>query len=148
NHTHIFSPNKLNEFHAGVIRYYGLYTVPQHLEVPEIVITGTTGFQNANNSPGYGTPYYPCGWFPAGKILKNTFFWTRAGHRFKLGGEVRRLDDNTKHTRNYIPQYTFASILNFAVDAPLQMVRTVDPKTGQPTTTQNAMRSWEGALFA
>jgi hypothetical protein len=147
NHTHIFSPSKLNEFRVGVVRYQGIYTVPQHLEVPEVVITGSTGFQNANNSPGYGTPYYPGGWFPIEKVVKDTFFWTRGRHSFRMGGEIRRLNDNVKHTRNYIPQYTFASILNFAVDQPIQMVRTVDPRTGQPTFTQNAMRSWEGALF-
>lgn len=148
NHTHIFDPRKLNEFHFAVERYNGVYTIPQHLEIPEVDINGgITGFQNTNNSPGYGTPYYPGGWFPTEFMVKDTFSWIPGRHSFKFGGDLRRLRDNVKHTRNYIPDFTFASILNFAVDAPMEETRTVNPSTGQATFTQNALRSWEGSFF-
>jgi hypothetical protein len=147
NETHVFSPTMLNEFSLGVTRYIGVYTVPQHLEVPQINITGLTGFQNVNNSPGYGTPYYPGGWFPTEYMLKDTLSWIKGGHALKVGGELHREHNNIRHTSALIPNFTFANILTFANDDALSMARTVNPQTGNPTLTDEAQRLWEGGAF-
>jgi hypothetical protein len=147
NETHTFSPTLLNEFGLGLTRYIGVYTTPQHLEVPLINITGVSGFQNVNNSPGYGTPYYPGGWFPTEYMVKDTFSWIHGSHAIKFGGEIHREDNNIKHTSALIPNITFASILTFANDDALSMARTVDPRTGNPTLTDEAQRLTEGGAF-
>ena len=65
----------------------------------------------------------------------------------KIGGELRRAINILWHTASFVPVYTFASILDFVDDEPQQMTRTVDPRTGLPTTTRADMLIWEGAGF-
>ena len=64
-----------------------------------------------------------------------------------MGGELRRMRGAAQNTTNYIPSYTFANILDFADDEPLQMNRLVSPATGLPTTVFSQMRNTEGAAF-
>lgn len=140
NETHIFTPNTINEFHLAVLRYIGTYTDPNHKEVPPINITGVgNGFQDTSPFPG--------GWFPTEYMLKDMVSWSRGAHSLKFGGEIRRTHNNLKHTASYIPNYTFASILDFADDDAQQMVRTVNPVTGLPATTDATMRQWEAGFF-
>jgi hypothetical protein len=139
NETHIFSPTTLNELRLGVVRYTGVYSDLLHKEVPELVITGFSTIRDVNVFPG--------GWFPTEYMVKDTLSSIHGNHGLKFGGEIRRTHNNIKHTRNYIPAYTFASILDFADDEALQMARTVDPRTGEPAITDCAMRIWEAGLF-
>ena len=71
----------------------------------------------------------------------------RGSHALKVGGELRRAINILWHTASFVPVYTFASVLDFVDDEPLQMTRTVDPRTGLPTTTRADMIIWEGAGF-
>lgn len=139
NYTHMFSPNMLNELRAGVIRLTGIPSTLQHPEVPEINITGESGYQSVNLFPG--------GWFQTNFNVKDTLSLIRGTHTFKLGGELRRMRNNLRNTRSYIPVYTFNSILDFADDEAFQMSRTVDPRNGEPSITDCAIRVWEGAAF-
>jgi len=139
NYTHTFNPTTINEFRGGVMRLAGMPAPAQHLDVPELVITGSSGFQSVNLQPG--------GWFQTNYNYKNTLSLIRGSHTYKIGGEFRRMHNNLRNTRSYIPVYTFASLLDFADDEPREMSRTVDPRTGEPSITDCAIRVSEWGLF-
>jgi Carboxypeptidase regulatory-like domain/TonB dependent receptor-like, beta-barrel len=138
NHTHIFSSNKLNEARVGMMRLVGAPDDPLHMDVPGITITGATGF---------GTASYPRGWWQTNWHFKNIFTWVKSAHTLKSGAEVRRMYGSAVNTTNYIPAYTFFSILNFANDEARQMTRYVDPRTGEPVTAYSELQQTEWALF-
>ncbi len=142
NETHIFSPNILNEFSAGMVRYIGTYTTPLNAWVSPISIGGgfaTTNFQDTNPYPG--------GWFATEYMLKDSVSIVHGRHTIKTGVERRRADNNLKHTASYIPNYTFTNILTFANDTALSESRTVNPQTGQPTITYASQRITEYGAF-
>jgi hypothetical protein len=142
NHSHIFSTNKINEFRAGVMQMIGrpdqFQTRQELLKVPSISITSLTGF---------GVSQYPNGWWQTNYHYKDIFSWIRSTHTLKMGGELRHMRASAQNTNNYIPGYSFASILDFADDEPLSMSRIVDPRTGQPATLFTQLRQTEWALF-
>jgi hypothetical protein len=138
NHTHIFGPTLLNEFRAGVIRLRGGNQTPAHLELPGISVTGITAFS-------YGQ--YPNGWWQTAWNLKNIFSIVHNAHNFKVGGEYRREFANNVNTGNFIPSYSFASLLDFADDEALSMTRSVNPLTSQPTTVYVGLRTRSFSLF-
>jgi hypothetical protein len=51
------------------------------------------------------------------------------------------------NTNNYIPAYSFSSLLNFADDEALQMTRYVDPRSGEPVTAYSELTQTEWAIF-
>ena len=65
----------------------------------------------------------------------------------KMGGELRQMYGSASNTNNYIPAYTFASLLNFADDEALQMTRYVDPRSGEPVTAYSELTQTEWAIF-
>ncbi len=138
NHTHTFGPNRLNELRAGMMRLQGLPRVPPRLDVPAIGITGLTGFS---------TNGFPQGWFQTNFNFKDVFSWILNGHTLKMGAELRTVRSNSRNTSNYIPNYLFANILDFAYDDPLQVTRKVDPRTGTPATNVVGLRGKEFAFF-
>ncbi|MFB3830034.1 MAG: carboxypeptidase regulatory-like domain-containing protein [Bryobacteraceae bacterium] len=138
NHTHIFSPSRLNEARFGFMRNYGLLADPPNPEVPSITVP---------QIQGWSAGIFPYGFFQNNFQFKDVFSSLQGGHSVKFGGEIRRVHNNTRNTREYIPAYSFASILDFADDEALQMTRSVDPRTGEPATTVLGIRQWEWALF-
>lgn len=138
NHTHIFSPSMLNEFRAGVMRIVGRPAVPNRLDIPAVNVTGSTGFGIGGFPSGYGQTTFH---------YKNIFTAIRGAHTWKMGGELRRVWANSRNTSNFVPNYTHASLLDFADDEPLQMVRKVDPRTGEPAVNVVGLRGLEWALF-
>jgi hypothetical protein len=138
NHTHTFSGNMLNEFRAGIMRLQGLPRVPDRLDIPAINITGLAGF---------ATNGFPSGWFQTNFNYKDVFTWVHSAHTIKMGGEFRHIRSNSWNTSNYIPNYLFPNLLDFAYDDPLQVTRKVDPRTGTPATNVVGLRGREWALF-
>jgi hypothetical protein len=71
----------------------------------------------------------------------------RGNHGFKFGGEIRKEfnDDNLNGASR--PLYTFASLFNFANDAPLFYQINADPQTGGVANAQRHFRSGGYALF-
>ncbi|MGH9311275.1 MAG: TonB-dependent receptor domain-containing protein [Vicinamibacterales bacterium] len=138
NYTHTFSTSKLTELRAGVMRLVGLPDVPRHLEIPAINITGATGFGQAG---------YPNGWWQTNWHFKDIFTWVASSHMLKLGGELRQMYGSATNTTNYIPAYSFSSLLNFADDEALQMNRYVDPRSGEPVTAYSELTQTEWAIF-
>jgi TonB dependent receptor-like, beta-barrel len=68
-------------------------------------------------------------------------------HQVKMGGELRQMYGSATNTNNYIPAYSFSSLLNFADDEALQMTRYVDPRTGEPVTAYSELAQTEWAVF-
>jgi len=128
NHTHIAGATKLNELRLGVMRLVGLPRKPDRLDIPNISISGATGFSlNGSN-------LYPVGWYQTNYTARDVFSWRRSSHSLKIGGELRRNVNVAVNTSNYVPGYSFHSLLDFADDEPLQATRFVDPRTGEPAT--------------
>jgi hypothetical protein len=153
-YTRTISPSMVNEVRAAVTRFIGEYCAVQdpknplgplscndiaQKQVPGINITGIGTVRDVNVFPG--------GFFPTEYQLKDTFSMTRGGHQLKFGGELRRAKNILWHTSSYIPVYTFANILDFVDDEPLQMTRTVNPQTGLPDTTRCDEQIWEGDAY-
>jgi hypothetical protein len=138
NETHTFSANKVNDLRAGVIQLVGYPDLRPHRDIPGISITGMSTVSGTS---------YPNGWWQTSFDFKEMFTWVHGGHNLKVGGELRRMRGAAQNTSNYIPAYSFANILNFANDEPLQMTRLVNPATGVPTTVFSQLRNWEWALF-
>ena len=59
--------------------------------------------------------------------------------RSRWAASCARCTARRSNTNNYIPAYTFSSLLNFADDEALQMTRYVDPRTGEPVTAYSEL---------
>ena len=105
---------------------------------PGITITGATGF---------GQSGYPNGWWQTNWHFKDIFTVVKSTHQVKMGGELRQMYGSATNTNNYIPAYSFTSLLNFADDEALQMTRYVDPRTGEPVTAYSELTQTEWAIF-
>src|ERR1039457_4786624 len=138
NYTHTFSANKLNELRGGFNQLVGYPDLRPDRNIPGIVITGMSTVSGTS---------YPNGWWQTSFDFKDVFSWLHANHNLKMGGELRRMRGAAQNTTNYIPSYTFANVLDFADDEPLQMSRLVNPATGVPTTVFSQLRNWEWATF-
>ena len=68
-------------------------------------------------------------------------------HGFKFGGEFRREFNDNNLNGGSRPLYTFASLFNFANDAPLFYQINADPVTGGPADAQRHFRSNSYGLF-
>jgi hypothetical protein len=148
------SPTMLNEARIGVTRFMGNYCVPEDPAKPlgalscnDILNKQVPGISITGGGPARDVNVYPGGWFPTEYQFKDTFSMIRGSHALKFGGEIRYAKNILWHTSSYIPVYSFASILDFIDDEPIQMTRTVDPKTGLPISTRADMAIWEGAFF-
>jgi hypothetical protein len=142
---HIFSPNKVNEFRGGVSQLNGNPWDAAHLEIPKINITGVSvGYPISSD----GTiTNVPGGWWQTNYDFRDVFTWVRSTHTLKIGAEVRMDVGANGWSSNYIPTYQFNSILDFAVDLPLQETRQVDPRTGAPAVSFNHRHNIETGFF-
>ena len=139
NEVHIFSPDKINEIHANMMRVVGFSDfTPNILSTPSISVPTITAF---------GTNGYPSGYFQTSINYKDLFSWVRSSHTIKIGGELRRMRGNSINTSNFIPTYSFTSLLTFAADNPYQETRLVNPQTGLPAVNEVGLRNYEWALF-
>lgn len=138
NETHIFNPAMLNEFRGSMIRVVGLSDFPPNAQIPSISVTSISGFSTSG---------YPSGYFQTNFNYKDVMSWIRASHTLKFGGELRRVRANSINTSNFIPSYSFTSLLTFAADSPFQETRLVDPRTGLPAVNRVGFRNYEWALF-
>jgi hypothetical protein len=153
-YTSTISPTMLNEGRIGVTRFMGNYCVPADpthplgaLSCNDILNKQIPGISITGGGPARDVNVYPGGWFPTEYQAKDTFSMMRGSHMLKFGGEIRYAKNILWHTSSYIPVFSFASILDFIDDEPIQMNRTVDPKTGLPISTRADMAIWEGAAF-
>jgi hypothetical protein len=71
----------------------------------------------------------------------------RGNHGLKFGGEFRREFNDNNLNGAARPLYTFASLFNFANDAPLFYQINADPQTGGPANAQRHFRSNSYGVF-
>src|SRR5262245_2174325 len=125
-HTHIFSPNLLNEMAVGATRAWGEAPLA-HGEIPLINVPGIAS---------YGTG------FSDATFIQNNFEWrdmmsyNRGSHSFKFGGRYAK-DDAWKGGAKFAnvftrPQFSFNNLFDFALDDPFQESNIgFNPKTGE-----------------
>ena len=138
NYTHTFDSNKLNEFRAGVMQLIGRPIPRARIDIPGVNITAVTGFGGAQ---------FPSGWWQTNYHYKDIFSWVRSTHTIKIGAELRHMRGSAQNTANFIPTYSFNSILDFADDDAQSMSRLVNPVTGEPAGVFSQLRQTEWALF-
>ena len=71
----------------------------------------------------------------------------RGNHGLKFGGEFRREFNDNNLNGAARPLYSFASVFNFANDAPLFYQINADPETGGPANAQRHFRSNSYGVF-
>jgi hypothetical protein len=125
-HTHIFSPNLLNEMAVGATRAYGEAPLA-HGEIPLLNVPGIAA---------YGTG------FSDATFIQNNFEWrdmmsyNRGSHNFKFGFRYAK-DDAWKGGAKFAnvftrPQFTFDNLFDFAADDPSQESNIgFNPQTGE-----------------
>jgi len=84
--------------------------------------------------------------------VTDTFARVIGHHSLKIGGDVRRIQENSDYTLETYPYYEFASIEAFAADAPYLVASTIDrnpgtPKFGGFTDTPRHFRWAQWAAF-
>jgi hypothetical protein len=142
NHTHTFNAKTMNELRLGFTHLSGQPRDPQRLDIPQISVSGITGFQFS------GSAQYPVGWRQGNQSLLETLSRVHGRHSFKFGAQIRRSLEITHNTNNYIPLYAVNSLLDFADDEPAQITRVVDPRTGIPTPSYSTLWVTEWSGFA
>jgi hypothetical protein len=125
-HTHIFSPNLLNEMAVGATRAYG--------EAP--LANGDIPLLNVPGIAAYGTG------FSDATFIQNNFEWrdmmsyNRGSHNFKFGFRYAK-DDAWKGGAKFAnvftrPQFSFNNLFDFAADDPFQESNIgFNPQTGE-----------------
>jgi hypothetical protein len=125
-HTHIFSPNLLNEMAVGATRAYGEAPLA-HGDIPLLNVPGIAA---------YGTG------FSDATFIQNNFEWrdmmsyNRGSHSFKFGFRYAK-DDAWKGGAKFAnvftrPQFTFDNLFDFAADDPSQESNIgFNPQTGE-----------------
>jgi hypothetical protein len=139
-HTHVFSGQTLNEFSFGYARQHGA-AVDTAPEVPTV-------FNITPLSQGFGLPFWhPIDFTQQVFEIKDTMTLSRGRHSFRIGGEAR-LSKDFAHLHHWErPNYSFASILDFADDEPLEETRAVNPSNGLRTTAPGDYRTNEFGFF-
>jgi hypothetical protein len=138
-HTHVVSPQTLNELTFGYARQHG----EAENRAPESPTIGITGVD-----AGFGLVFWhPITFTQQVYEVKNTLTLNRGRHAFRLGGETR-LSKDFAHLHHWErPNYTFQSILDFADDEPFSETRAVDPGNGQSATAPGDYRTRELGFF-
>ncbi len=149
NYTHTFSPDKINEFKAGVDQLIGRpdqfnstcfgQCQPSLLNIPNVSITGGIS--------GFGVGGFPNGWWQTNYDYRDTFSWAHNAHFIKFGGEMRVLHGAAQNTSNYIPSYAFNNLVDFVNANAYTETRLVNPATGVPATVFSQLRINEYAFF-
>jgi len=79
--------------------------------------------------------------------FRDTLTKATGNHSLKLGGEIRKEQDNNNLSGGSRPLYQFAGFFNFANDAPQLEAVDFDPITGGPVNGQRYFRTNAYALF-
>ena len=148
-YTHIFSPTLLNEVRANMTRFASnqlAAAANANFQIPSLEI------QNLPFASIYfGAPQAPT---TPSIMAQNTYefrnilSWSRGNHILKVGGEVRKEQDNDNLLGGARPLYSFMGMFNFANDAPIYEQINANPNTGAPADAQRYFRTSTYALFA
>lgn len=137
--THVFSPRVIHEIRFGYSRTRGdRRVVPD--DFPRIFLDDFTyGFGSS-----YVLPYF----FTYNTFeLKDMLSLTIGRHAIRLGGQIRRIQENSDYGLGSRGWFEFSDIFDFADDEAYYQVAVVDPRTGQRVTTPRGFRITELAFF-
>jgi Carboxypeptidase regulatory-like domain/TonB dependent receptor len=160
-YTHEFSSDTINDLRFAYSRNNSdiRFGIPPN--------TTTAAILKAHDLPpdSFGDLVFDDGTIPIGgelyiprKFIFNTFAVTDTltriigRHSLKIGGDVRRIQENSDYTLETYPYYEFASIEAFAADAPYLVAATIDRNPGSTnfggfTDTPRHFRWSQWALF-
>lgn len=128
-YTHTFSPSLVNDVSATYVRASGNNPgAPKNLDLPNVNITGVgDGFNQ----------WGPNGWVHNNYSWHDALSYVRGKHNLRVGIDIDRQQDLDNFTNAYTrPSFSFANILDFAVDRPLtQGGVALDTGTGQIATS-------------
>jgi hypothetical protein len=144
NHTHIFSPQIINDFRLGY-NYDPQINRANFPDVPHVQFS-VAGRSVSQFSQTFGY-VFPLDFRLHTYQLNDAVSWTRANHGIKIGGELRWFQENSEFAQFTKPLVTFEDILDFADDEVLSIQARVDPTTGQSSGTYRHFRSKEFGLF-
>jgi Carboxypeptidase regulatory-like domain/TonB dependent receptor-like, beta-barrel len=143
-HTHIFSTQMTNELRLGY-NYDPQINPSEFPEVPHVQfsVAGRSVSQFSQTS-GF---VFPLDFRLHTYQLYDALTMTRGNHGIKIGGEVRRFQENSDFPIFLKPLVTFRDIFDFADDEVLTFQARVDPVTGQSTGTYRRFRTTEWGAF-
>ena len=144
NYTHIFNASMINELRAGVSTEAGNPWDVKTLAVPRITITNVSPLGLSSDTV---ITNVPGGWWQSSYDYKDVFSWVKSTHTLKMGGQLRVPKAASGFSTNYVPNYAFNDILDFADDEPLSTTRNVNPVTGLPQLNFSHREEKEWALF-
>lgn len=150
-YTHIFSPTLLNEARFNVSRFHidqvgDVDAAGTNLGIPRVEVEGLPFDRIRFGAPrGEGTP---------GVFAQNTFEFsdtvsrTMGNHGFRLGGVIRKEQDNSDLSAGGArPVYSFSGLWNLANDTPIFEGINADPRNGAPATFHPYFRNNYYAAF-
>lgn len=120
NWTHTFSPTLTNEASMTLVRVDGATPPTTDPSLPSVSVTGLQGFSQSQ-----------IGWVHANYNWHEVVSWMKGNHSVKFGADIDRQHDLDNFTPSYArPTFTFANVLDFALDTPyLESGQTVDTRT-------------------
>ena len=143
-HTHIFSPNMINDLRLGY-DYSPQITTGNFEDIPYV------GFNVAGRSPSYfGQTFgyvFPLAFRLHTYQIYDSVSVTRGNHGIKFGGEVRWFQENSEFAQFLKPLFTIEDIFDFADDEVLTVNARVDPNTGRSAGTYRNFRQKEFGFF-
>jgi hypothetical protein len=144
NHTHIFSPQVINDLRLGY-NYDPQINRANFPEVPHVQFS-VAGRSVSQFSQTFGY-VFPLDFRLHTYQIYDAVSLTRGNHGLKIGGELRWFQENSEFAQFTKPLVTFEDILDFADDEVLSIQARVDPATGLPSGTYRHFRSKEFGMF-
>jgi hypothetical protein len=145
-HTHIFSPQTTNELRLGY-NYDPQINPSDFPEVPHVQFNAGLAGRSVSQFSQTSGFVFPLDFRLHTYQLYDALSLTRGNHGLKVGGEIRRFQENSDFPTFLKPLVTFQDISDFADDEVLTIVARVDPQTGQSTGTYRHFRTTEFGLF-
>jgi Carboxypeptidase regulatory-like domain/TonB dependent receptor-like, beta-barrel len=145
-YTHIFSPDTTNELRIGY-NYDPQINPSDFPEIPHVQFNAGLAGRSVSQFSQTSGFVFPLDFRLHTYQLYDAFTLTKGNHGFKLGGELRRFQENSDFPTFLKPLVTFEDILDFADDEVLTNQARVDPQTGQSTGTYRHFRTTEFGLF-
>jgi outer membrane receptor protein involved in Fe transport len=144
NHTHIFSPQLINDLRLGY-NYDPQINRANFPEVPHVQFS-VAGRSVSQFSQTFGF-VFPLDFRLNTYQIYDAVSLTRGNHGLKVGGELRWFQENSEFAQFTKPLVTFEDILDFADDEVLSINARVDPVTGRSSGTYRHFRSKEFGFF-
>jgi len=109
-YTHTFSPTLLNEVGFTVVRATGSNPgTANNRQLPNVSVSGDSGYSQ----------WGPNGWVHENFNWHDVLTWSHGKHNVSGGGDFDRHHDDDKFTNGLLrPSFSFANVVDFALDTP------------------------------